>query len=309
MSQNAKTVGGGTRMKKFNYTKWGLIIAIAGVIVTALTVPELRRVIGLQSETPKSESPIVSKAVVELITQTETGEALDGVQIRFISQGAPEVQYTDNNGYAKVQIPSQGDVVVNLSKKGYPPQNFMINLENDQTRTRIVRFTQSGVPNVQPLASASLLPSPSSSPSPSTLPPQNLSQANSVSQLSFKNEEFQFDLQKCQRKQGIVTCDFLWKNIADKNRNVGIGNGSSIRSRCFDFSGNEYFPQEVQLGKSQGKEAYIRLIPGIAVKASLRFELPQDITKLAVLEVKYDNVSGGQFQSAEFRNVDIVVSN
>jgi hypothetical protein len=309
MSQNAKTVGGGTRMKKFNYTKWGLIIAIAGVIVTALTVPELRSVIGLQSETPKSASPVVSKAVVELITQTETGEALDGVRIQFISQGAPEVQYTDNNGYAKVQIPSQGDVVVNLSKKGYPPQNFMINLENDQTRTRIVRFTQSGVPNVQPIASASPLPSPSSLPSSLTLPPQNSSQENSVSKLTFKNEEFQFELKKCQRKQGIVTCDFFWKNLASKNRTVSLGNGSSIRSRCFDFSGNEYFPQEVQLGKSQGQEASISLIPGIAVKASLRFELPQDITKLAVLEVKYDNVSGGQFQSAEFRNVDIVVSN
>jgi hypothetical protein len=199
MSQNAKNknIGGGTGMKKFNYTKWGLIIAIAGVIITALTVPEFRGVIGLKSETPKSESPVVSKADVELITQTDTGEALDGVEIQFISQGAPEVQYTDSNGYAKVQIPSKGDVVVNLSKKGYPSQNFMINLENDQTRTRIVRFNQSGVPEVQPLASASpATPVPSPSP---TIPPADTNSAPTASShdLSLNNQPSVLVKQEC----------------------------------------------------------------------------------------------------------------
>jgi hypothetical protein len=150
MNQNAKPQNIRRAGMKINYTKWGLIVAIVGVLVTVATVPEFRRFTGLE---PKSS--VVQKADVEIITQTDTAEALDGVLIRFISQGAPEVQYTDSNGYAKVQIPSKGDVVVNLSKKGYPTQNFTINLENDQTRTRIVRFNQSGVPEVQPLASAS----------------------------------------------------------------------------------------------------------------------------------------------------------
>ncbi|WP_404790497.1 LCCL domain-containing protein [Altericista sp. CCNU0014] len=146
--------------KNFNYVKWGFILASVGTIATVLTVPEFRCGIGLLSDT----CSILQKEV-ELITQTETGEALAGVKLQVISKGAPENQYTDSNGYVKVSIASRGDVRVNLSKSGYPTQDFFVNLANDQNTVRLIRFSQSGQPEV---ISAPTIPStPPTSPSPS----------------------------------------------------------------------------------------------------------------------------------------------
>lgn len=124
------------------YTKWGLILASSIVIAIAgCGTQDIRCTFGLKAESCVGQE-------VELITQTETGSALGGVKIQYTSQGAPEVQFTDSNGYAKVKIPSQGDVRVILTKEGYPTQDFNINLKNEQPTTRIIRFTASGKPIV-----------------------------------------------------------------------------------------------------------------------------------------------------------------
>lgn len=166
MSQNPAS----QNRQKFNFTKWGFIvgtpIAITGVVAALAVVPELRCSIGL-----KSEVCVVPKQDVELYTQKQTGEFLGGVKVQFISQGAPEVKWTDNNGYVKVKIPSKGDVVINLSKDGYPTQTFSINLENEQSTTRVIQFSQSGEPEVKTPSSLTPTSSPTPSPSVST-PPQ-----------------------------------------------------------------------------------------------------------------------------------------
>lgn len=162
MSQNPTS----QNKQKFNFTKWGFIlgtsVAVIGSVATLATVPELRCSIGL-----KSEVCVVPKQDVELYTQKQTGEFLGGVKVQFISQGAPEVKWTDNNGYVKVKIPSKGDVVINLSKDSYPTQTFSINLENEQSTTRVIQFSQSGEPEVKMPSSLT----PTSSPSVSN-PPQ-----------------------------------------------------------------------------------------------------------------------------------------
>ena len=43
MNQNAKPQNIRRAGMKINYTKWGLIVAIVGVLVTVATVPEFRR--------------------------------------------------------------------------------------------------------------------------------------------------------------------------------------------------------------------------------------------------------------------------
>ena len=144
-----------------NYT---LILFIFVLFISAMaigvSIPEIRCKIIWDSKVCG-----VTQKEVELITQIHTGEALAGVKIQVIAQGPPEVQYTDSSGYAKVRIPSKGDVRVNLSKSGYPSQDVTINLEI----VRIIRFDPSGQ-----LQSVSCLPLPTSSvsPNPSTPKPQ-----------------------------------------------------------------------------------------------------------------------------------------
>jgi len=163
MKQPTKTPTKINTKKKFNYTKWGFILGISiplTAVLVSITVPEIRCSLGLEKE-----SCTVQKEIVEIITQTETGEPLGGVKIQFISQGAPEIQYTDNNGFARVKIPNKGDVSLNFTKKGFPPQNFTIDLDKEQSKTRIVRFQKTGTPKItelSPGASPSPIPSPES---------------------------------------------------------------------------------------------------------------------------------------------------
>lgn len=160
MSQTTRTI---------NYTKWGFIlgtpIAFLAFVATAATVPEFRCSID------KTAAICSEQRNVELYTQTEEGESLAGVKIQFIAKSAPEVQYTDNNGYAKVKISTKGDVGVYLSKTGYPPQNFTINLENDQSTTRIIRLSKSGQPIIE--GSSPISPTPTPTPSPPSTPPSS----------------------------------------------------------------------------------------------------------------------------------------
>ena len=151
--------------QKINYTKWAFIlgtpIAFMALVATAATVPEFRCTID-KTATICSEQ----RQNVELYTQTEEGEYLADVKIIFTAKGAPEFQYTDNSGYAKVKIPTKGDVRVNLSKTGYPPQNFTINLENEQTTTRTIRLSKSGQPIIE--GSSPISPTLTPTPPPST---------------------------------------------------------------------------------------------------------------------------------------------
>lgn len=149
--------------KGINYGKWSVIlgipIALVGSLAAVVAVPDIGCRVGLNM--PSCAIPLKE---IELFTQTETGEFLAGVKIQFMAKGAPEVQYTDNNGYAKVQMPSRGDVRVNLSKAGYPIQEFTVNLENPQPPVRLIRFSQSGQPKVEQVTS---LPPSTPAPSPS----------------------------------------------------------------------------------------------------------------------------------------------
>ena len=130
-------------LRRVNYAKWGVIvtaaIGIPGAIATLIQSPELSCQVGMTI----SECVIPQKTV-EFVVQAETGEPLSNVQIVAIAaKGAPETQHTDAKGYVKVNIPSKGNVRITLIKKGYPTQDFTINLANDSDTIKIIRLSSS----------------------------------------------------------------------------------------------------------------------------------------------------------------------
>jgi hypothetical protein len=133
--------------RKINYAKWGFLlstpIALISAVAAIVVVPEIRCTIGWKADCAVQKQPI------EIITLDETGTVLSGVRVQVISKGIPEVQTTDNNGYAQVQIPTKGTIIVNLSKEGYPTRNFTIDLENEQGTTRTITLSKSGTIQVQ----------------------------------------------------------------------------------------------------------------------------------------------------------------
>ncbi|MEG4323215.1 MULTISPECIES: hypothetical protein [unclassified Microcoleus] len=187
MSQNSR---------KINYTKWSFIlgtpIAFFALVATAATVPGFRCSIDKTAAVCSEQ-----RQDVELQTQTEEGEYLAGVKIIFTAKGGPEPQYTDNNGYAKVKIPTKGDVRVNLTKTGYPAQNFTINLENEQTTTRIIRLSKSGQPKIDgsPPISPPVTPTPTPTvtPTPSPVPSTAAATTEVQCQNMYGYENFDYD--------------------------------------------------------------------------------------------------------------------
>lgn len=169
-----KTPDKAQEKKKFNYTKWAFILGTPLALIAAgaavVVVPEIRCGLGWKSEI----CPVHDKDV-SFVVQSEDGRSLDGVKVQVFATGAPEVHYTDSNGYAIVKITNKGTVRVALEKQQYPVQNLTINLENDQNTVRIIRLSkETDAPNVQSVAKISdiiaLSPSPSPSVSPSPTP-------------------------------------------------------------------------------------------------------------------------------------------
>jgi CarboxypepD_reg-like domain len=128
---------------QFNYTKWGFILAIVATLAAILAIPPDVKCIVLES------AACPQKRDFDIAVQNDAGEVLPGVKILVIGQGPSESTITDSNGYGKVRIPSKGDVRVSMSKIGYLPQNVTINLENEQSTTRIVQLTKQDTQNVK----------------------------------------------------------------------------------------------------------------------------------------------------------------
>ncbi len=104
------------------------------------------------------------------------------------------------------------------------------------------------------------------------------------------DEEYglKFRLQDCKRGGKTVICNVLATNIKNEDHRILIGWNS--RGRAIDSSGNEYIEKQTKVGSSIVKDGGIQdinLIRGIPTKISYNFEIPQEVTKIAALEVNY----------------------
>jgi hypothetical protein len=292
--------------QRVNYAKWSFIlgtpIALVAGIATILTVPE-----SVCSITGWNLAACaISQQEIELITQTESGLPLDGVKIQVIAKGAPENQYTDSNGYATVRIPARGDIRVNLSKQDYPPQNFTINLENDQSTVRIIRFNPSGQPEIQETVTLPSLPSVSVTPSIAPTPSPQVSSPpdsnGSLSSTTTELEGFLFSLQGCLWKEEATNCTVLITNQQeDRELRLFIGQGS----RIIDLNGVEYPSDEIAFGSESRSRGYAgvtaRLAKGVPLRVVLTFpKVPSQVNKLALLEI-----SGSDSITIQFRDVPV----
>jgi len=273
------------------------IIAPGGVIATLVTVPEARCFLLGWSCLPSSKD-------VKLVTQTEAGEFLPGVEITVIgSDGPPEKTQTDSNGYGQITIANKGNVSVTLSKSGYPVQNFIINLENPQPLVRIIRFSPSGKPEV--IASTTLPsppPSSSPSPSPSASPSPSLSPSLSPSDIVKVDGNVTWEFKKCVRKQATASCSFLLTTTGERiNYNLNLGN-----TKMTDRRGHEYFVDkatfaDINSNISNTTELRHEMQNGATYDVSIDFvKIPPSVSEVNSLivgiytnnsAIKFDNIS------------------
>lgn len=115
---------------------------------------------------------------------------------------------------------------------------------------------------------------------------------------------FKFRLQDCKRGGKTVVCNVLATNLKSQNQQIWISWSTLVRTRVIDSSGNEYIAKQAQIGPSIAKDGEIlsaNLIGGIPTKLIYSFDIPQEVTNLAAIEVSYQ-MSG---TSSEYRKVAI----
>ncbi len=302
---------------KVNYGKWSvivtLIIGIPGAIAGYLTFPQVGCEIGLNTS-----ACAVPQKDVEFVTQAESGELLQGVAVNVIAnKGAPEVQYSDAHGYVKVNIPSKGNVRIILSKQGYPTQDFSLNLENNQDTIRTIKFSTSGEPSVQPVASLpptsspTVSPSSTSSPSPTSSP----SSTNSPSPNGLilpgnfvkVDGSVTWELKKCARKQTDVSCSFALTTSAERE-NYTLQLDSS--TKMTDHFGHEYFVSNaIFVDNKAGKNNSLshEMQNGSVYLTSIDFEkIPISVIEVNSLIIRaIDNRIGGYGNEIKFDKVSI----
>lgn len=139
-----------------NFANWPLWIRVSiGVITLALALaglrefPQLTRLADAQRETVSTDvEPQVIP--VRIVTETEEGEPIKGVSIRFSYQGSPTERITTDDGYAQIEIPSTEDIEVTISKEGYETRKHIINLKIDPGRNRTYQLKKKINPSSSP---------------------------------------------------------------------------------------------------------------------------------------------------------------
>ena len=124
-----------------------------------------------------------------------------------------------------------------------------------------------------------------------------------------EEDNFRFKLNSCSRRGKTISCSLSITNL-DKDRELRFWSGSNNSPRIIDSEGNEYFPKKVDLGSkttaTTNNYVVTKLIQGIPIKAAFHYDVPQNISKLAILEVNYV-LSGSIPNKAEFRDISIVM--
>ncbi|MEI6332536.1 MAG: hypothetical protein WCP16_25120 [Pseudanabaena sp. ELA645] len=169
-------------MNKKNVVTGGAIILAAIGLMTAFIAQGGLKFLDSKGEPPSvpmsptvtsttPPSPVATKEFQLLITSSKTGKFLDEVEVQVIGSSIPETTSTDRNGYAKVKIPSEGDVSVNLSKQGYIKQRVTVNSTITQSIPRTFKLdpdtslpTSTPPPTALPTSPPTALPTSTSSP-------------------------------------------------------------------------------------------------------------------------------------------------
>jgi hypothetical protein len=106
---------------------WALIVTIAGVGVAALTVPEFRKVLGLEESSS-------SKSFTGRVLDQE-GNSISGAEVTLLTERTPITIYTESRGVFQTTIDPKTTVLtgkIRVEAKGYEFQERAIDVNRNQ---------------------------------------------------------------------------------------------------------------------------------------------------------------------------------
>ncbi len=88
-------------------------------------------------QNPSSEEDLESAYIsVPIIVLDSERNPIEGVRVRFISEGAPEPKLTNTDGYVRVNVPQRNDIRVILSHEEFKSMDRILDLRKDPGETR-----------------------------------------------------------------------------------------------------------------------------------------------------------------------------
>jgi hypothetical protein len=249
--------------------------------------------------TPNGETPIDSVEPIakqtklfEFTTETNSGVPLKDVIVTVNAFGAPEIAYSDDNGYVKVKIPSEGDVRINLEKEGYETQTITVNLNTQQSinrRYRLKKINQTQSNKV-----------PADNPVNSNVTGNNgvideslnvrkkvINNSESRVSNSVEAQDFIFNIEECrQTSSDERKCTLLITNKIEERKLTLYGSyGRLGQSKIISSSGNEVIASQVTFGKKSNRAYVTRvMLTNIPLKATVVFKgvIENDINVVSI---------------------------
>jgi hypothetical protein len=276
--------------RKFQVTAAAIITTITGILGFYFTYPKPFCQLGI---TFLNSCP-ASTQEIQFVVRDNGEKPLVGVSIIFIGKNAPEKVLTDDNGYVKLKIASDGDIKVNLSKEGYVTQNFTLNLD-DLNRVKIIDFQESGKPKV--IATSEVPPIlPVIAASPIANPIATSSTTTVVPSPTVIDRNVTWELKSCVRAEKNVRCTFS-ASISQDGR-YGI-----YMPVFVDTDGIEHRSSLVQIANYRFSDTWsINMVINANYKVTFDFpDVPTSVTK--IISLKASGYSGSD--GITFRDIPI----
>ena len=136
---------------------------------------------------------------------------------------------------------------------------------------------------------------------------QGLKQSK-LEQIDEENN-LNFKFQDCKRSGKNVLCSVLATNLKNENQYIFFQGGGGIKTRVIDVDGNQYMGRQLVNGKQESGWISTNFIYNIPTKITFSFEIPREVTKLAVLEHGYaialDNSGNTKDGKVALRDINI----
>lgn len=199
-------------------------------------------------------------------------ESIDDVIITLNIYPAPDLVSINDKLISKSKVMiAPGTYQIRIEKAGFVPIDEQITVGKNNTyfNYTLAKIGQEKIPEEEPEPVSVEEPLP-----------------ESTTPLKLERFDVVYEITSCEMYENQIVVELMITNLGD-DRDVTILGWGSQRTRMFDDSGNEFFPEKLNFAnKSNSSDIKIMLVNNVPTRASLIFrDINKNATKIAKLDL------------------------